>query len=201
MGSGGRWDGEFEDSADDGQGANLEDSPKGDYGEVNPRHFFNTTAPGILLLHDKGKSKARQGKVFLINANQVLQKGDAALLPSSFFLQTSDPDIQRRAETLIGWQEEETTRRDIASLNPESKPQSVREGQDNLSGIVDHAEPFHPSAFIIHPSKFSPSRYIHTSDAETYRSIAEIVEELKVIEAEARETDKALGRILKQLVL
>lgn len=43
------------------------------------------------------------------------------------------------------------------------------------------------------------SRYIHTSDAETYRPIAEIVEELKVIEAEARETDKALNKILKQL--
>lgn len=43
----------------------------------------------------------------------------------------------------------------------------------------------------------SPSRYIHTSDAETYRPIAEIVEELKDIEAEARETDKALKAILE----
>ena len=43
------------------------------------------------------------------------------------------------------------------------------------------------------------SRYIHTGGAETYRPIAEIVEELKVIEAGARETDKALGKILKQL--
>ncbi|MEI6377649.1 MAG: SAM-dependent DNA methyltransferase, partial [bacterium] len=45
----------------------------------------------------------------------------------------------------------------------------------------------------------SPSRYIHTSDAETYRPIAEIVEELDVIEAEARETDKALREILSKL--
>ncbi len=45
----------------------------------------------------------------------------------------------------------------------------------------------------------SPSRYIHTGDAETYRPIAEIVEELDAIEAEARETDKALRDILKQL--
>ena len=45
----------------------------------------------------------------------------------------------------------------------------------------------------------SPSRYIHTSDAETYRPIAEIVEELDAIEAEARETDKALRQILKRL--
>jgi hypothetical protein len=34
---------------------------------------------------------------------------------------------------------------------------------------------------------------------ETYRSIAEIVDELDVIEAEAKETDKALRKILKQL--
>jgi type I restriction-modification system DNA methylase subunit len=45
----------------------------------------------------------------------------------------------------------------------------------------------------------SPSRYIHTSDAETYRPIAEIVEELEAIEAEARETDKALRGILKRI--
>ncbi len=35
-------------------------------------------------------------------------------------------------------------------------------------------------------------RYIHTSDAETYWPIAEIVERLDAIEAEAKETDKAL---------
>ena len=68
-----------------------------------------------------------------------------------------------------------------------------------IQRIADHAEPFHPSAFILHPSKVSPSRYIHTSDAETYRPIAEIVEELKVIEAEARETDKALKEILGKI--
>ncbi len=78
--------------------------------------------------------------------------------------------IQRIADTLIGWTEAE-----------------------KLSRIVDHAE-LKKSDYNI-----SPSRYIHTSDAETYRPIAEIVEELKVIEAEARETDKALRGILKQL--
>lgn len=43
------------------------------------------------------------------------------------------------------------------------------------------------------------SRYIHTSDAETYRPIADIVEDLNVIEAEAKETDEVLRKILKQL--
>ncbi|MCY4211559.1 MAG: hypothetical protein OXE97_11050, partial [Gammaproteobacteria bacterium] len=45
----------------------------------------------------------------------------------------------------------------------------------------------------------SPSRYIHTGDVETYRPLAEIVQELDVIEDEAKEADKALRAILKQL--
>lgn len=45
----------------------------------------------------------------------------------------------------------------------------------------------------------SPSRYIHTADGEEYRPIAEIVEELNVLEEEAKETDKKLRQILKAL--
>jgi len=125
--------------------------------------FYNTTAPGIVLFLNKAKPKARQGKVFLVNASQIFEKGD----PKNFI---PDKGIERIADTLIGWKEEE-----------------------KLSRIVDHAE------LKKNDYNISPSRYIHTSDAETYRPIAEIVEELKVIEAEARETDKALQRILKQL--
>ncbi len=125
--------------------------------------FYNTTAPGIVLFLNKAKPKARQGKVFLVNASQIFEKGD----PKNFI---PDEGIQRIADTLIGWKEEE-----------------------KLSRIVDHAE------LKKNDYNISPSRYIHTSDAETYRPIAEIVEELKVIEAEARETDEALRKILKQL--
>lgn len=45
----------------------------------------------------------------------------------------------------------------------------------------------------------SPSRYIHTSDADTYRPIGEIVEELKVLDAEAWKADKELGKVLRGL--
>src|SRR5450759_3904817 len=46
----------------------------------------------------------------------------------------------------------------------------------------------------------SPSRYIHTGAGEEYRPIAEIVEELDVLEGEARQTDKALKTILGRLM-
>jgi len=125
--------------------------------------FYNTTAPGIVLFLSRSKPKPRQGKVFLVNASQIFEKGD----PKNFI---PDTGIQRIADTLIGWKEE-----------------------DKVSRIVDLAE------LKKNDYNISPSRYIHTADAETYRPIAEIVEELKVIEGEAKETDKALSKILKQL--
>ena len=45
----------------------------------------------------------------------------------------------------------------------------------------------------------SPSRYIHTGDAEEYRPIVEIVEELEAIETEAAETNATLKRVLQKV--
>ncbi len=125
--------------------------------------FYNTSAPGIVLFLNRAKPKARQGRIFLVNASQVFEKGD----PKNFI---PIEGIQRLADILIGWNEEE-----------------------KLSRIVDHQE------LAKNDYNISPSRYIHTSDAETYRPIMEIVDELKVIEDEARETDKALKKILEKI--
>ena len=81
-----------------------------------------------------------------------------------------DVGIERIASTLISWSEEE-----------------------KFSRIVDQEE------LAKNDYNISPSRYIHTSDAETYRPIAEIVKDLDVIEAEAREADRALREILGRL--
>jgi hypothetical protein len=62
--------------------------------------FYNTTAPGIVLFLNKAKPKERQGRVFLVNAGQVFEKGD----PKNFI---PDDGIQRISNTLIGWTEEE----------------------------------------------------------------------------------------------
>ncbi len=125
--------------------------------------FYNTTAPGIVLFLNKAKPEVRQGKVFLVNASQVFEKGD----PKNFI---PPEGITHIADTLIGWQEEE-----------------------KLSRIVDHAE------LKKNDYNISPSRYIHTGDAETYRPLAEIVAELDAIEAEARETDTVLRQILGKI--
>ena len=125
--------------------------------------FYNTTAPGIVLFLNKAKPKNRKGKVFLVNAGQVFEKGD----PKNFI---PDEGIARITDTLIHWTETE-----------------------KLSRIVDHAE------LAKNDYNISPSRYIHTSDAETYRPIPEIVAELKAIELDAKQTDKALTEILKKI--
>ena len=125
--------------------------------------FYNTTAPGIVLFLNRAKPKARQGKVFLVNASQVFEKGD----PKNFI---PGEGIQRIADTLIGWKEEE-----------------------KLSQIVDHAK------LKKNDYNISPSRYIHTNDAEIYRPLSEIVEELRDVEAEARKADKELMKILEKI--
>jgi len=78
--------------------------------------------------------------------------------------------IERIVSALINWKEEE-----------------------KLSRIVDHAE------LKKNDYNISPSRYIDTADAETYRPIAEIVEELNTIEAEARDVDNTLRTILETI--
>ncbi|MBK5967913.1 MULTISPECIES: type I restriction-modification system subunit M [Thiorhodovibrio] len=125
--------------------------------------FYNTTAPGIVLFLNKAKPAPRRGKVFLVNASQVFEKGD----PKNFIPAAG---IAHIADTLIGWKEAE-----------------------KLSRIVDHVE------LKKNDYNISPSRYIHTSDAETYRPLAEIVADLDAVEADAREADAALREILRKI--
>ncbi|MCU7859602.1 MAG: type I restriction-modification system subunit M [Candidatus Thiodiazotropha sp. (ex Lucinoma kastoroae)] len=125
--------------------------------------FYNTSAPGIVLFLNKAKPKVRQGKVFLVNASQIFEKGD----PKNFI---PDEGIEKIADTLKNWKE-----------------------TDKLSRIVDHAE------LKKNDYNISPSRYIRTVDAEIYRPIVEIIEELEAIEAESMVTDKELKQILRKI--
>jgi type I restriction enzyme M protein len=116
-----------------------------------------------VLFLNKAKSKQQKGKVLLVNASQIFEKGD----PKNFI---PPAGIERIADTLLNWKETE-----------------------KFSRIVEHAE------LKKNDYNISRSRYIHTSDAETYRPIPKIVAELDAIEKEAKKTDRALREILKQL--
>jgi type I restriction enzyme M protein len=115
--------------------------------------------------------------LFLNKSKPKARKNKVLLVNASQIFEKGDPKnfipdtgIQHLSDTLIGWKEEE-----------------------KLSRIVDLAE------LQKNDYNISPSRYIHTSDAETYRPIADIVAELDTIEAEAKKTDKELRNILTQL--
>jgi type I restriction enzyme M protein len=62
--------------------------------------FYNTTAPGIILVLNKAKPAARQGKIFLLNATNDFTKGD----PKNYL---ADDAIMRIADTFSAWKEVE----------------------------------------------------------------------------------------------
>jgi type I restriction enzyme M protein len=62
--------------------------------------FYNTTAPGIIIVLNKAKPKERQGKLFLLNAIREFVKGD----PKNYI---SDDAILRISDTFKAWGEKE----------------------------------------------------------------------------------------------
>jgi len=125
--------------------------------------FYNTTAPGIILFLNRAKPKARQGKLFLLNASREFAKGD----PKNYL---PDDAILRIADTFKAWREDQKYSRIVPC-------EEIAKNDFNIS----------------------PSRYIHTGEADEYRPIAEIVEELNALEKEAKATDAALTAILKRI--
>ncbi|MCX6834145.1 MAG: N-6 DNA methylase, partial [candidate division Zixibacteria bacterium] len=125
--------------------------------------FYNTTAPGIILVLNRAKPKERKEKLFLLNASREFTKGD----PKNYI---PDDAIRRIADTFSAWKEVE-----------------------KYSRIVSREE------ITKNDFNISPSRYIQTGEADEYRPIAEIVEELETLEAETATTDAALKSILKAL--
>jgi len=122
--------------------------------------FYNTTAPGIVIVLNKAKPKERQGKLFLLNASREFVKGD----PKNYIPEDA---IVRIADTFTAWKE-----------------------VDKYSRIVTREE------IAKNDYNISPSRYIHTGEGEEYRPIAEIVEELRELDDEAKATSEQLNKIL-----
>lgn len=125
--------------------------------------FYNTNSPGILLFLNKAKPKAQQGKLVLINASQVVEKGD----PKNFIPAAG---VERIAKAFLAWKDETK----FALIL--TREQVVKEDYN-----------------------ISPSRYIHVADNETHRPIAEILEDIAALDAEAAEADKTLRNLLRMV--
>jgi type I restriction enzyme M protein len=62
--------------------------------------FYNTTAPGVIIVLNKAKPKERRGNLFLLNASRDFVKGD----PKNYI---PDDSVARIAETFTTWKEVE----------------------------------------------------------------------------------------------
>jgi type I restriction enzyme M protein len=62
--------------------------------------FYNTTAPGIILVLNRSKAKERKEKLFLLNASREFTKGD----PKNYIAEDA---ILRIADTFSVWREVE----------------------------------------------------------------------------------------------
>jgi len=62
--------------------------------------FYNTTAPGIIMVINKAKQDKRKGKILLINASKLFEKGR----PKNFL---PDESIKQIADSYLNWEEVE----------------------------------------------------------------------------------------------
>jgi type I restriction enzyme M protein len=62
--------------------------------------FYNTSAPGVIIVINKSKPAQRQDQILLINASKLYEKGR----PKNFL---PDESVERIAEIYLNWKEEE----------------------------------------------------------------------------------------------
>jgi type I restriction enzyme M protein len=118
------------------------------------------------------------GILLFLNKNKPKSQKDRLLLiNASQVFSKGDPKnyipedgIDRIASTFLAWKEKK-----------------------KFSRIVEVSE------IIKNDYNISPSRYIHTADAEKYRPIGEILDELNTLEAEAAETNATIKTVIKRL--
>ena len=101
--------------------------------------FYNTSAPGIVLILNKNKPEKRKGKFFLVNAGRHFEKGD----PKNFVPEKS---IEKIADVFNKWKEEEKLSR-IVTL------EEIRKNDYNISPSryiqINDAETYRPVDEII----------------------------------------------------
>jgi type I restriction enzyme M protein len=96
--------------------------------------FYNTTAPGIVIVLNKAKPKARQGKLFLLNASREFVKGD----PKNYI---SDDAIVRIADTFIEWKEVEKYSRIVSAEEIAKNDYNISPSRYIHTGAADEYRP------------------------------------------------------------
>jgi len=123
--------------------------------------FYNTGAPGLIIVFNKNKSKERKEKILLINATKEFVPGK----PQNSL---SKENIKKIVEVYQSFKEVEKLCK-IVTL------QDVAKSDYNIS----------------------PSRFVSVVEEEEYRPISEIKADLEKLEAERKEVEEMVNKILK----
>jgi type I restriction enzyme M protein len=101
--------------------------------------FYNTSAPGIILILNRAKPEDRRHRLFLVNGSLAFEKGD----PKNFI---PEDQIERIAKTFLAWEEVDRFSR-VVSL------EEIAKNDFNISPSryihVAEAEEFRPIAEIL----------------------------------------------------
>lgn len=99
--------------------------------------FYNTTAPGIIIVINKAKKNERKGKILLINASKLFKKGRPKnFLPEEYVKQISDIELNWKEEEGISKiiTKEESARNDY-NLSPSRY--IAQNGEDDTPDLED----------------------------------------------------------------
>lgn len=125
--------------------------------------FYNTTAAGVIIVLNKRKNPAKQGKIILLNASKRFKKGK----PKNYI-----PEEDIRA----------------------------------LAAMYDAAEPVEGELVVIKKEdvagqdyNLSPSKWVSTRNNEIQRPIRDLVQELLVLDEQAKQIDIGLAKLLGNL--
>ncbi len=132
--------------------------------------FYNTSAPGVILLINRQKPANLAGRYVLVNAGREFAKGN----PKNYLTEANMGRVTaayRQAYTA-------------------TEPGVIVE---KLSTVVTRDE------VVKNDFNLSPSRYIHTADDIAHGSLSDLVEELRKQEADARQLDEQLTVIFEEL--
>jgi len=89
--------------------------------------FYNTTAPGIIVVHNKAKPKERKDRLFLLNACRDFTKGD----PKNYIPEDA---VRRIADTFTAWKEVERYSRIVNSEKIEKNDFNISSSRDVHAG-------------------------------------------------------------------
>ena len=96
--------------------------------------FYNTSAPGIVIVLNKTKPKTHQGRLFLLNASREFIKGD----PKNYI---SDEAIIRIADTFTAWNEVDKYSRIVSAEEIAKNDYNISPSRYIHTGAADEYRP------------------------------------------------------------